>query len=309
MVDLVLLENEFRTGPNYLFHQPGFLRLHLEDSEGLFFQLADHDKIVASIGFAPLEDGTWRSPYRGTFGGYEVAPALSLEQLTNFHNAVEERVRRRDPSAIEILLAPQAHAPALFARQTYVLLASGFGITQADLNYTIAVDARPFTDRVSYGNRKCLKKCARQGLIAAPLPMHMLPKVYEALAENRVSKGNQLSMTLGQIEQMAAAFPDRLLLWGVMEQDTLAAASICLRLNDDILYVFYWGDRPAYSKSSPVVALAAEIYAWCQREGITMLDAGTSTIGAEPNYGLIRFKIGLGFEESIKLRVRKKFRD
>ena len=44
---------------------------------------------------------------------------------------------------------------------------------------------------------------------------------------------------------------------------------------------------------------------FAQEHGFRLLDAGISTVAGEPNLGLIHFKRGLGFSESLKLRMTK----
>jgi len=132
-----------------------------------------------------------------------------------------------------------------------------------------------------------------------------LPQVYSTLAQNRESKGHTMSMTLAQLYEMANKLPDSLELFACKTNDVIVASAICVRLDPKKLYIFYWGDLPGQSQFSPVVPLAAYIYSHCQTQGISLLDAGTSTIDPEPNHGLLQFKRGLGFSESLKLNLEK----
>lgn len=298
-----LLEDGFRHAPESLFHRPEFYHLHA-DQESVFFEWLVDEKVVASIHFGPIGDGLWRSPARGTYAGYWTTPAISVDELLAFHAAVETRLKVLGATSLEILPVPEAHSQSRFAIQCYALLSSGFRIGQCDLNYTARMDG-PLSERMSYGNRKRLKKCANEGLIAERLPLQDIDAVYAVIAANREGKGYPLSMTLEQVREMAVAFPEDLLLFGMTSAGELIAGAICLRVDQDVLYVFYWGDRPGYSALSPVVTLAAAIADCCRAMGISLLDVGTSTVGAEPNAGLIHFKRGLGFEESLKLRLIK----
>jgi len=73
--------------------------------------------------------------------------------------------------------------------------------------------------------------------------------------------------------------------------------------------MFLLGGALGYGLFSPVVKLAAEIYSFCQAEGIKIMDIGTSTEGVSPNFGLINFKKSLGFSESLKINMKKSLRD
>ena len=69
--------------------------------------------------------------------------------------------------------------------------------------------------------------------------------------------------------------------------------------------VFYWGDLPEAHAMSPVAFLADNLYKYCQREGITLLDIGTATDKGMPNVGLMTFKERLGCTPSPKLTCTK----
>lgn len=306
MSEYVLVENEFIGSERLtLFQQPTFFRLHVQRGAA-YFELSHKGKSQACIHFTEMDaEGTWRSPARGTFAGLGFAPDLKYAQLLSFFQGVESALRSRGARRLEVLPAPQAHDASAFAQQTYLLRSCGFDTTQCDLNHSLEIDARSFLERVSYGNVKRFRKCQRDGLIAKQLPASELPQVYETLAINRASKGHSVSMTLSEIQTMVDTFPEDLCLFGCPHGDHLAAAAVCLRLSPYVLYVLYWGDRPEYASHSSVVTVADAIYRYGQSQGIKILDVGTSTLDSTPNLGLIEFKRGLGFSESLKVRMRK----
>ena len=145
----------------------------------------------------------------------------------------------------------------------------------------------------------------REGLLTGPLPITALPEVHATLSANRAAKGLAMSMSLPDLQTMAGRFPEAMSLFGCRDAERLIAAALCLRLSADVLYVFYWGDLPGHETFSPVVPLAAAIYGHCQQAGIRLLDVGASTLDVVPNFGLLQFKRGLGFTESLKLRMQK----
>lgn len=303
MSEYRLLENAFAApAMGSLFQSAAFHRLHAGDA-GAYFEWALAGTVVASIHFTALDDGLWRSPARGTFGGFACAPDIRLDTLFAFHDAVLARLAARGAKRVEILPAPMAHDPAAFSNQLYLLRSRGYDTTHCDLNHSLQVDERSLGERMSYGNLKRLRKCEREGLLAQALPVAALGEVYDTLAANRASKGHAMSMTLAQLEHMAQQLPEAFVLFGCRDGEQLAAAALCLRLSTEVLYVFYWGDRPGYAAQSPVVAVADAIYGYCRSHAIRLLDVGTSTVDREPNIGLIQFKRGLGFSESLKVRM------
>jgi hypothetical protein len=288
-----------------LFHQHEFFRLHASNRRGIYFEWQQDNQVVASIHFTEAAPGLWRSPARGTYAGLTWVPGLGLEPLLDFHQAVLTRFRSLGASRLEVLPAPMAHDPETFSTQVYLLRACGYETSQCDVNHSLEVDARPLAERMSYGNLKRMRKCSREGVVALPLEHSALPEVYDTIATNRASKGHEMSMSLRQLEAMVEQFPDAVELFGCRLGSDLIAAAVCLRVEAGVLYVFYWGDRPGYGTLSPVVSLADAIYTHCQSRGIRLLDAGTSTVDREPNHGLIKFKVGLGFSASLKVRMAR----
>ena len=287
-----------------LFHRPEFFKLHCTE-EGHYFEWSNGENVAGCIHFTNVGTGLWRSPARGTYGGFLFFNELKVEEQFHFYEAMEQAVLANGAQELEVLLAPMSHDPIGFSNQFYLLYAKGFIVSQCDLNHSLDVDSRSLKERMSYGNQKRLKKCERENLRAEQLALHVLPEVYDALSANRSAKGYSMSMSLEQLGSMIEAFPDAVLLFGSWDKDLLAAAALCLRVSETVLYVFYWGDRPGYSSTSPVVSVADAIYSYCQENQIMKLDIGTSTVDSEPNFGLIQFKRGLGFTESLKIRMRK----
>ena len=307
MAEYHLHENAWihRPGLGGLFNGPKFFQLHSANRNGAYFEWEQDGKVVASIHFTEVETGFWRSPARGTYAGLVWLQGLRFEALWHFHEAVLARLRVLGVSRLEILPAPMAHDPTAFATQLYLLRACGYETSQCDLNHSLQVDLRPLAERMSYGNLKRLRKCTREGLVSKILPHTELPEVYDTIVANRVSKGHEMSLSLLQLTAMVESFPEAVKLFGCRMGSELVAAAVCLQLDNRVLYVFYWGDRPGYASLSTVVTLAQAIYVHCQTEGIGLLDVGTSTVDSEPNFGLMQFKEGLGFSASLKVRMTR----
>ncbi len=299
------LNNQFAgEGLGGLFQQADFFNLHA-NGQGNYFEWIDGERIAATVHFTNVGNGLWRSPARGTFSGFTFRNDLPIGDLFAFLDEVEANLKSYGALHIEVLPAPMAHDPTAFSNQLYLLSTRGYKMTHCDLNHSLTVDSRSLFERMTYGNLKRLRKCQRDGLITEQMPLSSLADVYHTLAHNRARKNRTLSMTLAQIQTMADAFPSAVVLFGCRDGESLVASAICFRLSPTVLYVFYWGDLPGYESLSPVVAVADAIYSYCQTTDASLLDVGTSTMGDAPNLGLIQFKRGLGFTESIKVRMRK----
>lgn len=307
MADYTFQDNVFLgADTTSLFQQAAFFRLHAGE-RGRFFEWAADCKVAASVHFTPVgEDGLWRSPANGTFAGFAFEPKFKVRDFFAFSDRIEATLREEGAKRLEVLPAPMSHDPVSFSNQLYLLRTCGYEMTRCDLNQSMEIDARSLSARMTYGNNKRLRKCQREGLLGKQLPLSALPEVYESLVANRSGKGHVLSMTLLQLQTMVDTFPTSIVLFGCQDGASLAAAGLCIRLSPAVLYVFYWGDRPGYEAYSPVVSVADAIYAYAQAEHVKLIDVGTSTLDRDPNFGLIDFKRGLGFTESLKVRMSKK---
>ena len=305
-----ILVNRFLDSKNnHLFNEPKYFNLHSSDQDDLYIQLVrKKDAVVcATVAFFKESTEQYVSPLRGTFGGISINHEVDLAVLDEFIRKVISILSSKQARAISIELPPASHNLSAFSLMYNILARQGFSITSNELNYDMLINSEKFIDRIMYGSRKRIKKCLNNGFIAEQLKPSQYADAFSVIKENRTRKGFPLSMSYHQLQEMFKLFPDKFHVFGVftsLDRTTLAAAAICIVVSQDILYVFYWGDANGMTSYSPVVLLAQEIYQYCQEHKINILDVGTSTINGEPNYGLIRFKKNLGFNESLKVTLR-----
>ena len=305
MCELKLLQNKFLYDDAiHIFNEKRFFELHSSKSGGICFELEYKGKIIACLYAAESEiTGEWKSPLRGTYGGISFDKKIKLKNLIWFLKAVQKELKKRKAKSLDIKLPPQSHDNIEFALQQYALYATDFRIVQSDINQSIVVDGE-LLNKMNRANTKRYNKCKTAGIIGTQLTLDNLERVYDTIAINRNSKGYTISMTLDELKRMVATFEERVILFGCNYLEEQVAAAICIKVSKEILYVFYWGDRPGYSNYSPIVELASKINRYCLSEGIKILDLGTSSIGKDPNNGLINFKRGLGCVESLKILMR-----
>lgn len=291
---------------SFLFNRADYFRLHASNDGDVYFQLVNKKNmhVDAALCFFQCGDGEYMSPARGTFGGLSANGGLDIQSCDFFYASVLAYLRDHGARKIEIKCQPCGHDPAKFSIEANILLRNHFIIESQDLNYDMEINDAPFMERVAYNNVKRIRKCERSGMIAESLELSNYQSVYDVIKKNRARRGFSISMSSEQIRDMIDKFPHHMHLFVVYsseEKASINAAAICISLSNDILYVFYWGDAADMEKYSPIALLAKKIYEFSQHHGYRILDAGTSTVEGEPNYGLVAFKRGLGFNESLKL--------
>jgi hypothetical protein len=277
-----------------IFNTSKFFNLHKHDS-AFYFQLClgSPRQSVGVVHFTETEPGSFRSPRRGTFGGFEFNRPLRLELIERFVDEVELVLTENGARQIELLEPPACFDASNAGVLANVLGRRGYVPRTPDLAYLLRVDG-PLWEKLKPSRRQRVHRCQRQGITVAQVGPDRHKEVYDVIVENRNSRHFPVTMTYDAIEEMVHAFPDRLLFFGAFEGSDMIASSICVKVNSSVLYVFYWGDRPGYEHLSPVTLLAQCIYDYAQKAQFNLIDFGTATNGGDPIYGLINFKREIG---------------
>jgi hypothetical protein len=303
-----VLVDQFLPAPwTHLFNTPQFFDIH-RTPNACYLQLVAKasGEVLATIHFAEESCGVFRSPRLGTFGSFDFKEPPCLELVELFADETERVLRERGARQITIVSPPFAHAPELSHLVFLALHNRGYQAIPHSLNQSVRLDDRPFTSRVDADGRRRLTRAKELGLTVRRLTSPTeLSDAYQLILENTRRKGYQLSMTWDGVCRMAETFRERVYGFAVFRDAQAAAASITMRVNQDVVYIFYWCDAAGFAGVSPIVLLAEAIYEHARVEGARWMDIGTSTNEGVPNYGLIHFKRNLGCEASLKLAYTK----
>ncbi|MEM5400565.1 GNAT family N-acetyltransferase [Paraburkholderia unamae] len=291
---------------NHLFNEPAYFRLHSSSPRDAYVQLVRRSdaKVYATVAFFAIDDESYLSPKRGTFGGLSMNHQVEFETLERFLSTLLAHLNSEGARVVRVRCAPASHDLAAFSTMFNLLTRSRFALVSHELNYDLRVDDGAFVARIDYGNAKRLRKAQREGFVAERVGHERCDDVHRVIEQNRARLGVGVSMSAAQLRQMVELFPKKLHFFSVFRdaaRSEIVAAAVCIALTESVFYVFYWGDVDGMSAYSPIVLLASTIYEFCQQNGFTVLDAGISTLHGDPNYGLVRFKRNLGFQESVKL--------
>lgn len=292
----------------WLYLTSAHLALQYGPGERLHFFLeeAEPGRTVAQLTvFLSADATTARSPWQAPFGGVQMAPELSKAVLTEFLRVAEAELRGRGIRQFTVRAPAFAYEPAASARLTEVLTRLGYQVPLAELNNHLPLD-QEYTARLHPSERRRLLKCERHGLRFEQEPPLLLPLAYEFLRRCREEKGQELSMTLEQLQMLFRALPRQVFLFSVRDAaGEWAALTIAIQVRADVLYNFYPASPLAYNSLSPVVLLNAGLHAFGRASGMRLLDLGTSTLPEGLNHSLLRFKRHLGGVPSLKLTFEK----
>lgn len=283
--------------------------LFLQDPEGWhsYSILNKKYKIISAIFFVNIKEGVARSPLKSPFGSFEVSPHLSGNILFEFVDFVTARLKAKQVENIVIKDQPACYAPERAALLHTFLFNLGYHVCDAEVGAVITITENSFQCYPDSWERRKLRQAHDAGVKFKQLDLSELTEVYLFILASRKQRGYSLSMSLAEIKKVVDRFPEEYLLFGAYKDGKLAAASIAIRVRENILYNFYSAHSQEFDHLSPVVALIEGIYQFCQQEKIEMLDLGTSAVDGKPNFGLLDFKLRLGSAATPKLTFQKNF--
>ncbi len=305
-----LFQEGFPSGLNTDFETDIFLsrqHLQLQASSGwVSFTTIDKksQKVVALVHYH-LGSTLARSPYRSPYGSFVFSENISSDLLCEFVNFTEQKIREKGVKNIFLKNAPAAYDVANSERLRTILLQLKYEIELEEISIVIPVGKDSFESLLHRSHKKKLKKCRESGFTFQFLSLDHLEEVYGFLKAVREEKNYTLSMSLDELKKASDIFPSNYLLSVVKDQEQIVAANICIRVNSRVLYNFYHDHLSLYDVVSPVVLLNGGLYEFCQRQELTLLDLGTSTVNGKPDSPLITFKSRLGGQPTHKLTFVK----
>lgn len=291
---------------SFLFNVPENLTLQSLQGWYSFYAIRTEKKVARARVHFHVQDGVARSPHRNPFGGFEFSDALEPRELFEFIRWVEARLLEKGVTRVEIKSYPLLYQSGRAAILTTFLFNLGYSVKDAEVSACIKVDTTALFARMTSWEKRKSGQLRRSNLRFAAVPVPRLQEVYDFIHACRAERKQTLSMTYPQLKTVGDVFADKLALFAVYDVNALVAAAITLRVNKTILYNFYYAHARQYDALSPVVKLMEGIYQYCQAEGITIIDLGTSSLNGKPNFTLLDFKLHLGATPTQKLTFEKK---
>lgn len=283
----------------FLFNEPRHRAGQCQPGDRpLAFSLRNAEGILVRLSVF-LSEGKAVSPRRATFGGLEAAEQVTTEILIDFLAKVLHSLQG-DISFLSVTQYPEALSPVASFRIREALLATGFRLSNRDLNYHIPVSAATPESRFHRGERWKTRKAAKMGFVFREITSPEPEVLQQFVVRARERKGHRITLFPGLFRELFQGFPEDVLAFGVFDNERLIALAVTIRLSKDTVYTFHLADDGDYARYSPTVFLVQGLYGWCHTNGYRILDLGIATDHGEPNEGLIRFKKNLGAEESEK---------
>jgi hypothetical protein len=287
-----------------LFNQPVHRTLQAPYGWYSFYVLNKKKKKVNAAIHFYIDDGIAKSPLRNPFGSFEYSESLRPIVLFLFIEFVEAQLIAKGVTRIVIKTPPQAYHREQAALLYTFLLNNDYSVSHAEVASGIEISGNLQT-MLHRSERRKLEKAKAARLVFREVPMRQLDTIYTFIESCRLQKDYKLSLSLAELHRTVKACKDHYKLFAVFQKKQLAAASITIRVKQNILYDFYHDHALEFDQLSPVVLLVEGIYKFCLTHKITFLDLGTSAVEGTPNFPLLNFKMKLGAKPSTKLTFEK----
>src|SRR5215471_7762700 len=132
-----------------IFNTAEFFNLH-KSGKSFYFQLClgNPRESVGVVHFTEIEPGAFRSPRRGTFGGFEFNRQLRVEVIERFVDVVEQVLKDNGARRIELLDPPASFDACNSGVLANVLCRRGYVPQTPDLAYLLRIDGTPLSEKL-----------------------------------------------------------------------------------------------------------------------------------------------------------------
>lgn len=247
-----------------------------------------------------LRDGLALSPLRAPFGSLEASAAVTSKVLTAFMEFVGSRLTDAGAARVTVKTFPEAYQPRLAEALHAVFSSLHYEVSGDETTSIIFVSESPFGGLMHPRKTRRLRQTSGYPFTFSQLQKEFLPELYDFIATCRERKKYPLSMTLEELQKAFDQFPEAYHLFAVRHGEHLVAATVAVRIYDDVLYHFVSDHIHGMGGFTPALVLMEGLYNFCLEANIRILDLGTSAPNQQTNPNLMRFKKELGGQPNSK---------
>jgi len=289
---------------SFLFHKVEYLKLCASTHANVKTFFTEIKKEPLGIQFQ-VRNTLANSPVSASFGGLiNCSTHVIPDEVIAFFTGFELELIQDGVSEVRIRTFPKVYNPTIAEVESVILESLGYVQQVSDIAQFIHIDQSSFQSKVKLSELQKLRRAARE-MTFTQLPNEKLHEVYSLINDNRRWKRYPMTSSFEWLAVLLGAFPEDYLLFGVFDQE-LVAAAVCVRINSEVLYTFYLGDIPRTRAISPVVFLLEGIYNYAGMNSFKLLDLGVSTENGIKNDGLYTFKKNLGTTDTHRITWSKR---
>lgn len=288
-----------RSNNGTLFHRQAFLSYHgkkiAKQFEHLLFYRGETLTAVLPMGWMD-ENGIrgCRSPYGASFGGLVTLEPHHAETdeliLAFLSHAKENGVKN-----ITITPPPAIYHQRLDANLEFSLLRNGFKVVTRELCQVVDLRRNANLDLLetyAYSCDKQIRKAIKLGLSVRRT--ENVEGFHAMLEVNRRKHGVMPTHSLEDLRNLFAKQPESMILFGAYRGEVLEAGLLAMVAQRKVLLNFYTCSREEAQGTGADNLINHEALLWARAHDFHYYDFGTSSLGMQPNLGLIRFKESFG---------------
>jgi len=247
------------------------------------------------------------SMWRSSFGGFDLAPFADEEDAADMVDILFDFLVEKKVNQCMIHAFPECYDTYAHGLMEKALTERGFQLAYADITHYLQPAGQAFDSLIDPDERTHLNFAAKHNWKFRQLDSNHLPAAHDLISRSKQLKGYPVTLTLEELQNNFRMFPDNFLLFGIYDGEELRATSVCIRVNETVLYDISHGDIPEKRKHSSIVPLIQGLYYYAREHRYSLLDLGISTENGKKNEGLFTFKRKLGSALSDKKTFTWKF--
>ena len=227
-----------------IFNNPKFIELHSENYEKVLCYFLIENKTNSCKGIACFGvdlNNNIRSPLNGSFGGFQFSKNICLENKENFINLVLKNLDSFNPNSIEITFPPDIYNLENNTHQLSIFLRNNYLIKNVEINQFIDINTYDLDRSVKSVKKYEIKQCKKRNILFRELRITENELAYKIILNNSKRRKYKISMNWEDLKKMINTFPDNFFSFGLFDSNEMIASAICIKISEEILYVFFRG--------------------------------------------------------------------
>lgn len=280
------------------FISEAFIGLVEHKTERLI-RLVDEDDLSMGL-ILGLKDDALCSPFSAPFGGFHYRHEhMSYDTVYNFISNLKIFISEHGFKRVIITLPPDIYQKNMNAKFVNAFTRLGFIMSTPDIQNCMNLknfDGIWTKGTVGQNCRRAIKNKLSCNVVTDEKSMK---DAYEVISRNRIDQEREIHMTLDDILKVKNILPVDFFL----VKDSVGCnvgAGVFYRGHDKIIQGIFLGDDMEKRSLGIIDFLVMNIYEHYKKMNFEYIDLGISSMGGNPNVGLIRFKEIHNCESSLR---------
>ena len=284
---------EKASNTTFFFHEDRFVLRYGKNPDLYTLSLRRSGDLKARM-FIQVDGQEAVSMAKSSFGGIDFSPFADENDAMDMIDVLFDFLVEKKITSCRINGFPECYDSYAHELMESALLERGFEIDYTDTTHYLQPAGQPFDELIDPDERTHLNFARKHRWEFQQLTSEQLPEAFALIQRSKDVKGYPTTLTLEELQNNFRLFLDNFLLFGIYDGPELRAASVCIRVNENILYDISHGDNPEKRKHSSIVPLIQGLYYYARQNRYSLLDLGLSTEKGVKNEGLFNFKRKLG---------------